>query len=72
MCFCSGTLAGLGPSWYINKPQYVTASPFNKWLTESFNSNDLLKMADSIETKQVRPSLCHNVHTTPLNSIEND
>ncbi len=29
---------------------------FNKWLTESFISNGLFKTADSIETKQVRPS----------------
>ncbi len=48
MCYCAGTLAGLGLSW-INKYENKTASRwqqvpvligFNKLITESFISKD--------------------------------
>ncbi len=60
MCFYAGTLAGLVLSWIkknmaINRQMVTEMSCFNKWLTESFISNDWLKTADSIEKLQVRP-----------------
>ncbi len=61
MCFCAGTLAGLSLSW-INKYDNTTTS---RWEQVPVLMNYLLnhslqtirsKRADSIETKEVRPS----------------
>ncbi len=58
MCFCAGTLAGLGLSW-INKNDNKTASRRQQvpvLINDLLNNSYLFKTADSIETKEVRPS----------------